>query len=322
MINYNDFFSIIKTTALKDFADETKAKYEASLFRDNFEAYLSQKALFQTLPNFSNSLVDLTSDAIKIQNTKPLSSEQQQNLEKVLEKLMPWRKGPFEIFGIDLDTEWRSNLKWDRVKKHMDFKNKVVLDIGAGSGYYAFRMKGGGAKLVLGLEPYFLYFTQFCLLNKFVQAKNVAILPFAFEDFPNVSKAFDTIFLMGVLYHLKSPIEHLVKIKACLKDAGELVLETLVLDSKKEAVLTPKEVYGKMSNVWFIPSLKTMEIWLERAGFKNIRCIDLSKTGNDEQRKTKWMNFESLSDFLDPTNPNKTVEGYPAHTRAIFLANS
>jgi tRNA (mo5U34)-methyltransferase len=34
------------------------------------------------------------------------------------------------------------------------------------------------------------------------------------------------------------------------------------------------------------------------------------------------MVFESLSDFLDPKDKNKTIEGYPAPKRAIFLAES
>ncbi|MEY8213807.1 MAG: DUF1698 domain-containing protein, partial [Colwellia sp.] len=31
---------------------------------------------------------------------------------------------------------------------------------------------------------------------------------------------------------------------------------------------------------------------------------------------------QSLSDFLDPQDKNKTIEGYPAPQRAIFIANA
>ena len=43
-------------------------------------------------------------------------------------------------------------------------------------------------------------------------------------------RAFDTVFSMGVLYHRKSPIEHIEQLRNQLKDDGELVLETLVID--------------------------------------------------------------------------------------------
>jgi tRNA (mo5U34)-methyltransferase len=34
------------------------------------------------------------------------------------------------------------------------------------------------------------------------------------------------------------------------------------------------------------------------------------------------MRFQSLPDFLDPNNPELTLEGLPAPRRAIFLAES
>ena len=32
-------------------------------------------------------------------------------IEKVARELKPWRKGPFDIFGLFIDTEWRSFIK-------------------------------------------------------------------------------------------------------------------------------------------------------------------------------------------------------------------
>jgi tRNA (mo5U34)-methyltransferase len=34
------------------------------------------------------------------------------------------------------------------------------------------------------------------------------------------------------------------------------------------------------------------------------------------------MRYESLNDFLDPKETNKTIEGLPAPQRAIFIANA
>ncbi len=39
---------------------------------------------------------------------------------------------------------------------------------------------------------------------------------------------------------------------------------------------------------------------------------------NQEQRRTPWMDFESYAEFIDPDDPARTVEGYPAPIR-VFL---
>jgi tRNA (mo5U34)-methyltransferase len=103
---------------------------------------------------------------------------------------------------------------------------------------------------------------------------------------------------------------------------GELILENLVIDSRQNICLFPKDRYAKMRNVFFIPDLAAMESWLVRAGFADIRCVDVVKTTQEEQRNTQWIQTETLEDFLDPDDPDKTVEGYPAPVRAIFVARA
>jgi tRNA (mo5U34)-methyltransferase len=63
-----------------------------------------------------------------------------------------------------------------------------------------------------------------------------------------------------------------------------------------------------------------LERWLRRAGFGEVRCVDVSDTSVQEQRSTEWMRFQSLADFLDPHDPTRTVEGLPAPRRAVLLA--
>jgi len=83
----------------------------------------------------------------------------------------------------------------------------------------------------------------------------------------------------------------------------------------------PGERYAKMRNVWFLSSADAMIAWLNRCGFKNVRVVNEDITAVEEQRKTDWIDTESLADFLDPNDPSKTIEGYPAPKRAIFIAN-
>jgi len=244
-------------------------------------------------------------------------------LESQLKTLCPWRKGPYSLFGININTEWRSDWKWNRLKDHIaPLQHRLVLDVGCGNGYHCWRMLGAGAKMVVGIDPMMLNVMQFQLIRKLYGEVPVYVLPMGIEDMPYGLKAFDTVFSMGVLYHRRSPIDHLMELRDCLKPGGELVLETLVIDGGLGQVLMPEDRYAKMRNVWFLPSCDTLISWLTRCGFKNIRVVDVTVTSIEEQRTTEWMTFNSLKDCLDADNPQLTCEGLPAPKRAVVLANA
>ncbi len=239
-----------------------------------------------------------------------------------LKEYMPWRKGPFKLFGIEIDCEWRSDLKWQRLAKEIStLKGRTVLDIGCGNGYHCWRQIGAGAHSVLGIDPLLHYVMQFNIFNAYLPHKNIQVLPLAIEELPDNILKFDTVFSMGVLYHRKSPMEHLLELKDLLSKDGEVILETLVIDGENGKVLVPKGRYAKMRNVWFIPSVLTLENWLKRCGFKNINLCHVDYTATEEQRVTEWMDYESLEQFLDAADQRKTVEGYPAPKRALFICS-
>ena len=177
-----------------------------------------------------------------------------------------------------------------------------------------------GASSVIGIDPFLLSLFQFEAVKHFIGESHIWLLPYKMEQFPQSTNYFDTIFSMGVLYHRRSPFDHLIELRDSLRNGGELVLETLVIDGKLGEVLVPEKRYAKMRNVWFIPSALTLEQWMKRIGFRNVRLVNVTKTTFEEQRKTDWMTFESLSEFLDPQNPDLTIEGYPAPKRAIIIA--
>lgn len=251
----------------------------------------------------------------------PCTAPQRQQLKQGLQGLIPWRKGPFHLFGVDIDTEWRSDWKWDRVSPHLNLAGRRILDVGCGNGYYMWRMLGAGARLVIGVDPNWLFFCQFHALKRFLPTLNAWHLPIPLEALPPRLEGFDTVFSMGVLYHRKAPIDHLLNLKGCLRPGGELVLETLVVDGDANTALVPEDRYAQMRNVWFLPSVPTLELWLRRAGYQDIRCVDINQTSVAEQRSTEWMRFQSLPEFLDPNNQNLTVEGLPAPKRAVLLAS-
>ena len=252
-------------------------------------------------------------------NQDPIDSK---SLIVALQKLTPWRKGPFMINDLVLESEWDGDMKWQRITKHIKpLINKRVLDVGAGNGYFTLRMAMKGAKRALGIEPFLLFNYQFRAIKTIIESPlNALLLPVRLEQMPKIA-IFDTVFSMGVLYHQRDHMAHLSLLHDMMAPDAELVLETLVVESPDDFVLVPKGRYAQMRNVYNLPSIKTLKSWLIDSNFKNIRVVDVNKTTTEEQRKTSWIgeNGASLKDFLDPLDDSLTIEGYPATTRATVL---
>lgn len=305
---------------LQAWAQALPAQIEAGFNPKRYGDLQRWQAALESLPELPAGQVHLDQSAVGVSGS-PLSSQQAAALEDALRGLHPWRKGPFRLFDIEIDTEWRSDWKWDRVQPHLDtLTGKRVLDIGCGSGYHAWRMLGAGASEVIGIEPTPLFVLQFWALQRYIQAQGITVLPLGIEHIPPQLRAFDTVFSMGLLYHRRSPFDHLAQLRDCLTDTGELVLETLVVEGDENTVFVPPGRYARMGNVWCIPSPEALSKWLKKVGFKEVSIVDITVTTVDEQRQTSWMQFHSLSHFLDPNDPSKTIEGHPAPMRAILIA--
>ena len=270
------------------------------------------------LPRIETRSVDLGAAAITANGS--LEESTRHRLREGLLQLHPWRKGPFDLFGLEIDSEWRSDLKWERVAPHVELAGKTVLDVGCGNGYYGYRMLAAGAARVIGLDPMVLFVMQAAALRQYLGQQENYVLPGSDLLIPAGLGAFDSVFSMGVLYHRTGPIDHLRSLWNALKPDGELVLETLVTVGDANHVLVPQDRYAKMRNVWFLPSVGALERWLAPAGFRDISTVDVTAPTRREQRATEWMHFESLADFLDPDDPGKTIEGHPAPIRAVLTA--
>ena len=258
-----------------------------------------------------------------IETLQSCAPGQTDQIRQALLSLAPWRKGPFELAGVSIDSEWRSDLKWARLHKAIaPLAGRKVLDVGCGNGYYALRMHAAGAHTVIGVDPSLLYVMQFLAVSLFQPTTNVFVLPLRGEELPQDERQFDTCFSMGVLYHQRTPLQHLRQLQGMLRPGGQLVLETIVMPGDEPAVFTPPDRYARMRNVWQLPTIAELTGWLERTGYTDIRLIDVSITTVEEQRTTNWMAFESLAEALDPVDPRRTVEGWPAPRRAIVLANA
>ena len=281
------------------------------------------RQVLDELPDLQPDHTQLNSARVGASQDIPLDEAATQQLRATLQGLHPWRKGPFELFGVHIDTEWRSDWKWDRLQDRIDpLAGRRVLDVGCGSGYHCWRMLGDGAAEVIGIDPTPLFVVQFWALQKYLQQDNIWVLPLGIEHVPQKLQAFDSVFSMGVLYHRRSPFDHLQELKDCLRPGGQLVLETLVIEGGLGDTLLPEGRYARMGNVWFLPSTDTLLSWLRKLGFVEPELIDITVTSTEEQRSTEWMKFHSLTNFLDPEDRQKTIENYPAPRRAIVTAKA
>ncbi|MFM8340691.1 MAG: tRNA 5-methoxyuridine(34)/uridine 5-oxyacetic acid(34) synthase CmoB [Methylomonas sp.] len=320
MIEYTELYNALKVAGAEEWARIMPNQLERVFANQSHGDLPRWQSLVDDLSVLVAGDIDLLNQ-VRIGSEHDLSADQQQNLYDKLKGLHPWRKGPYQLFGINIDTEWRSDWKWSRLSQHISpLKNRLVLDVGCGNGYHCWRMYGAGAKLVLGIDPTMLSVMQFKAIRKLHGEAPVYVLPLGIEDVPLETKVFDTVFSMGVLYHRRSPLEHLMELKGCLRPGGELILETLIVNGDVNTVLVPENRYAQMRNVWFLPSAEMLMLWMRRCGFKSIRLVNVTKTTIEEQRSTEWMQFYSLENFLDKDNQDLTCEGLPAPVRAIVIA--
>ena len=256
-------------------------------------------------------------DTITIDGDLP--QEQKNHIANVAKMMMPWRKGPFKLFDTLIESEWNSNLKYNLLEPYFDLKDKMVADVGCNNGYYMFRFLEQKPKEIIGFDPSPICKTQFDFINHFVKSEIVYEL-LGIEHIEFYPKKFDTIFCLGVLYHRSDPIGALKSLKKSLNKNGELFLDTFIIDGDEDIALTPKDRYSKIPNIYFIPTVNALKNWCIRAGFKQVELLEVKTTTNDEQRKTDWIKGDSLESFLDKSDQNYTVEGYPAPKRAYIRA--
>jgi tRNA (mo5U34)-methyltransferase len=248
-----------------------------------------------------------------------LTQEEEEIILQTAKSLIPWRKGPFKIFDLEINSEWQSNIKYNLIRPYFDLKDKVVADIGCNNGYYMFRMLEDKPTRLVGFDPSPLTLHQFEFINHFVKS-DIVYEMLGVEHLEYYNHKFDFIFMLGVLYHRPDPVGTLKSLARGLNSKGEILIDTFMIDGDEELCLTPNKRYSKIPNIYFIPTIPALKNWLERAGFEDIEVIATTVTTSEEQRKTEWSFDQSLEDFLDEKDKTKTVEGYPAPKRVYVKA--
>lgn len=266
----------------------------------------------------SNLKIDY-GDWFSVGKKEDLNEAEYEIILETAKKLIPWRKGPFKIFDLEIDSEWQSNLKYNLLRPYFNLKDKVVADIGCNNGYYMFRMLEDKPKRLIGFDPSPLTLHQFEFINHFVKS-DIIYEMLGVEHLELYNHKFDFIFMLGVLYHRADPVGTLKSLNRGLNSKGEIIIDTFMIDGDDEICLTPNQRYSKIPNIYFIPTIPALKNWLIRAGFEDIEVLATVVTTKDEQRATKWSFDESLEEFLDPNDNSKTVEGYPAPKRVYIKA--
>ncbi len=275
----------------------------------------------ETLEKRGELLVDTSNSIVKIGSPGLLHEEEQALLEQVLKKLKPWRKGPFEFFGIEVDAEWRSDKKWDRISEHIgDLKNARVADIGCGNGYYMLRLLEHNPRYVIGFDPSEQFWFMFSLIQRYVSNPKLQYQLLGVEHIGWYPKFFNLVLCMGVIYHQRDPLTMLRNIYDSLRPGGRLILEGLTIPGKEPVALCLADRFAQMRNVYYVPTAEAMVAWVKKIGFVNISVFSEVELTSEEQRTTKYGSERSLKDYLDPNDPTLTVEGYPAPKRAALIA--
>jgi tRNA (mo5U34)-methyltransferase len=313
---FNQNNHLLNPTALKKLRSLNDVKLE----QKNHLAFLD---VLKSLPTIKTETIDFDHDFVTIGSSNDLDLETKDLiLSKALE-LIPWRKGPFKLFDTQMDAEWRSNLKWNRLAPHIpNLKGKRVLDVGCNNGYFMFKMAAMNPELILGIDPVVLNYAQFNFMNHFANQQNIKFELWGQDDLIHFNDMFDIIFSMGIIYHHRNPIQQLLTLKNALRPGGELILETIGIPGEESHALFPEDRYAKMRNVWFVPTVSCFMNWVKKAKFKDVELISDTELNSTEQRLTEWCPppRQSLDNFLDPNDPTKTIEGHPAPRRFLIKA--
>jgi len=168
-MNINRLIELMHDTELAAWIETIEKQVEQGLSNDTYGKLSTWQAALKALPKISSHEINLISAQVSVKTKQALSDEDLLLLKSTLKQFMPWRKGPYHIQGIDVDTEWRSDLKWQRLSSAIKpLQGKTVLDVGCGNGYHAWRMRGMGAELVIGIDPSPLFVMQFEVLQHFI----------------------------------------------------------------------------------------------------------------------------------------------------------
>lgn len=263
---------------------------------------------------------DFCAAAVTLGTAAELDADARQVLWRCCSFFKPWKKGPWSLFGIDIDAEWRSDLKWQRLEKKLQgLRGKKIADIGCHNGYFMFRLAAHNPALVVGFEPNLRSYFNFHFLQRFARVEHLYFEPFGVAHLDHYPAFFDLVLCLGILYHHTDPVAILRSIHRSLAKGGRVLIDCQGIDSPTPTLLLPARRYAGASGIWYLPSKQALTHWLQRTNFRHIDFFYEGYLSSTEQRRTAWADIDSLADFVCHKK-RTTVEGYPAPWRMYVEA--
>jgi tRNA (mo5U34)-methyltransferase len=323
-LNQPTYLNLIQapTEEKKQQAIQELLKYRDVCFRKNLKRAsknIGGPAKFlRELPDVKTGFFIRDNSVFQIGKADDLKGENLKKMNDCLTMMRPWKKGPLNLFGTDIETEWRSDWKWKRLVEHIDSLDQhVVCDLGCANGYFMFRMLHDfDPALIVGIDPNHKAWLEFQCFQKFVQSDKLVLEVMDGDCMDKLVGMFDTVFCLGVLYHTTDPISMLRKIYTSMKAGGQLVVDCQGIPGDDPVALFPKTRYTNAKGFWFLPTITTLKNWLTRTNFGKIEVFYSELLSTEEQHANPdWANMTSLHEGLDPNDSTKTKEGYPAPHR-------
>jgi SAM-dependent methyltransferase len=178
-----------------------------------------------------------------------------------------------------------------------ELQGKKVLDIGVWTGGSSLLLVALGADVV-ALEEVVKYAECVNYLAfAFGVEKQLRCVAKSLYDFlPQVPDHFDLVLYAGVLYHVTDPLLSLRLIFSCLKNGGQVFIETMGIESNESccryegpALIHSGSREERNRGGWnyFVPSAPCLESWCRDAGFQEVQvggCIQSRISGRATRR--------------------------------------
>lgn len=150
----------------------------------------------------------------------------------------------------------------------VDLKNKVVADLGAGTGFISLKV-AEKADIVFSVDASKNMLRE---LNKSAQGlglKNIYPITGDLESLPLFDNSVDIVFINMALHHVVNPDRAIKEMRRILKDGGKVIITDVNEHDGEWAI-------DEMNDVWLGFNYKDLEKWYEEAEFKD---IDIKDTG-------------------------------------------
>jgi len=247
---------------------------------------------------FGRKSSEMPEATCRMSSAKNITGTELTQVRAHIRKLGPW----FHNFEIARDVWTNAEgqgpgadypaLRWRQVEPlFAGLSGKSCLDVGCSSGFFSLKAKELGAASVLGVDSG----EQVGAIEQARYASEVLGLPATFEaisayDLARLDGRFDTVFFMGVFYHLRHPLVALEAIRSVC--TGSLILQTITTPSGMktkelerhttenvglnsqvmldERFPTVRFVEGRIagdSSCWFIPNVQAVTAMLRGCGF-------------------------------------------------------